>query len=131
MDIALFNDTAVVPHIGCQAVSDAHVRMLAEAGHRVTYRSFVDELDHYWDGDRAAAVDDILRSSLRPILESAHAIVVNGEGTIHHQYGRALLALMEAAQTLGRPTLLVNAVIEGCDGYDEVLGRLHDLTVRD
>jgi hypothetical protein len=133
MDIALFNDTAVVPHVGCQAVSDGHVRMLAAAGHRVTHRSFVGDEDQYWGGrrDRAGAVQAILRRSLRGVLERADAIVVNGEGTIHHQAGRALLAVIEAAQSLGRPTFLVNAVIEGLDGYDEVLGGLHDLTVRD
>jgi hypothetical protein len=96
--------------------------MLASAGVQVAHRSFYGE----W---RDLATAD--RSELLAILRSVDAVVVNGEGTIHHGRGRHLLTILRTAQVLGLPTVLVNAVLQACDGDRGVLERLTDCTVRD
>jgi hypothetical protein len=123
--VALFNDTGWYPHIGCRAVSAAHDRMLARAGAQVVYRSRYGEWTGLTDAGAVAA------SPLGGVLRSVDAVVVNGEGTIHHGRGRHLLTILRAAQALARPTLLVNAVLQACDEDLDVLARLTDCTVRD
>lgn len=120
MRIALFNDTGRYPHVGCRAVSSGHDRMLERLGVEVAHRSFYGEWRDGIDGPRLLA-----------ILRSVEAVVVNGEGTIHHGRGRHLLAILRTAQALEVPTYLVNAVLEACDDDRDVLDQLTDCTVRD
>lgn len=127
----LLNDTGIVPHVGCLAVSDAHARMLARAGHTIADRRFVWSLPRCRSPDEAAAIDAVLASDLRPAIEAVDAVVCNGEGTIHHGAGLELLAALGAAQQLGKPTLLVNCVLEEAPGFQRTLERLTDLAVRD
>jgi polysaccharide pyruvyl transferase WcaK-like protein len=132
MKVLLANDTGQVAHAGCQAVSDGHARLLGRAGHQVIHRVFRNELKIH------AAVEDeqIIRNieSDEPLMAkvaSADAVVVNGEGTIHHGAGRDLLGLLAAAQRAGKPTLLVNAVFQEVEGFDDTLRRLDDFVVRE
>ncbi len=132
MKILLANDTAVSWHIGCQAVSDGHARMLGRAGHEVLHRVFLRSLDRH----AAGRDDDVVASlrgdeSLMARIEAVDAVVVNGEGTIHHGRGRPLLGLLELAQSLKKPTFLVNAVFQDSDSFLPALKRLDDFTVRD
>ena len=120
--IALFNDTGRYPHIGCRGVSSGHDRMLARLGISVAYRSFHGE----WQ-DLSSLHD----SALAGHLVDVDAVVVNGEGTIHHQGGRHLLAILRGAQAMGLPTFLVNAVFQESEEDLDVLKRLTDFTVRD
>jgi hypothetical protein len=129
--VALFNDTGTIPHIGCMAVSDAHIRMLAGRGVAIGFRSFRGEEATLWDGDRRSSLEKVLRSFLRSRIEEADAVIVNGEGSIHHGFGAHLLSILEAGQRLGKKTLLVNAVLQEVDSFDDVLAQLTDLTVRD
>ncbi len=131
MKIALFNDTGIVPHIGCMAVSDAHIRMLANINLRADLRWFVGDGRDYWLGNRQSSLDKLLASPLCAELESVDAVIVNGEGTIHHGNGIHLLTILEAAQHLGKKSLLVNAVLQETECFDDVLAKLSDLTVRD
>ena len=132
MKIFLLNDTATVPHIGCQAVSDAHARMLGAAGHAVIDRAFIGELSAFASrnderGVAAVLANDVLRSR----IESCDALVVNGEGTLHHGFGSEYFACLAAAQRLGKITLIVNAVFEAHSGWSSTLSALDDFCVRD
>jgi polysaccharide pyruvyl transferase len=52
--------------------------------------------------------------NLRAFLESCDLVIVNGEGSIHHNFRRslALLALMHVMGRHGRPFMLVNSTIQ-------------------
>jgi hypothetical protein len=131
--IALFNDTGRAPHIGCRGVTSGHDRMLARLGVSVAYRSFLGEWVDLADAD--TDIDHAQRafraSPLVSILEGVDAVVVNGEGTIHHRAGLHLVAILRGAQAMGIPTYLVNAVIQESERDLETLRRLTDFTVRD
>lgn len=132
MDVMLLNDTGNISHVGCRAVSDAHARMLGRSGHHVKVRHFVGTLGRFGcanpeDGIRRVLGDDALQQQ----IDSVDAVVVNGEGTIHHGAGTEYFAILGAAQTMGKPTLLVNAVFQEAPGFESVLHRLQDFTVRD
>jgi len=132
MKITLFNDTGSSPHAGCQAVSNAHAVMLGTAGHKVIHREFVLDYRSHWTGDPETSIQSVLDDEgLIQKIEAADAVIVNGEGTIHHGSGNHLLAILGAAQTLQKQTLLVNAVFQETEGFDSVLSRLTDFTLRD
>ena len=132
MKILLANDTALERHVGCLAVSDGHARLIGEAGHEITERLFIGALDHHVGvTDDALVVSLGADDALLARIDSVDAVVVNGEGTIHHGRGRPLLALLALAQARGKPTLLVNAVFQETAGFDDTLKRLDDFTVRE
>ncbi|MCC7416244.1 MAG: polysaccharide pyruvyl transferase family protein [Acidobacteria bacterium] len=130
--VALFNDTGSSPHVGCLAVSEAHRLMLARAGGFVRHAFFQPD----WHGFAKPTLDESVEAAwasapLRRVLASSDAVVVNGEGTIHHGNGRHLLAILAAAQRAGLPTFLVNAVLQDADDGRGILAALTDCTVRD
>ena len=132
MKIMLLNDTATVPHVGCQAVSDAHARMLGQAGHAVIERFFLGELRRFANKEEKAAIESVLGDDgMRERLERSDAVIVNGEGTLHHGFGTEYLAVLGAAQQLRKATLIVNAVFEANQGWAGVLSKLDDFCVRD
>ena len=123
--IFLLNDTATVPHIGCQAVSDAHARLLGGLGHHVVDRVFIGELRAFATMDEKSGIaavlsDDVLRSR----IEACDALVVNGEGTLHHGFGSEYFACVWAAQHVGKVTLIINAVFEAHTGWKKRLESL-------
>lgn len=122
--IALFNDTGRTPHVGCRAVSSGLDRLVQRLGLTVAYRSYFND----W---RGLADKKFLKSDLPAQIKGFGAVVVNGEGTIHHKGGRHLIAILRGAQRMGLQTHLVNAVLQGCDDHREVLQRLTSCTVRD
>ncbi len=132
MKVFLLNDSASLPHVGCQAVADAHARMLGSAGHQVIDRAFVDELRAFANDNEKAGIAAVLAdAALRSRIAAADAVVVNGEGTLHHGFGSEYFACLGAAQQLGKATLIVNAVFEAHRGWCDTLGRLDDFCVRD
>jgi hypothetical protein len=132
MKVFLLNDTATVPHIGCQAVSDAHARMLGAAGHQVVERAFLGELRAFASEDEEQGIAAVLADdALRSRIEACDALVVNGEGTLHHGFGSEYFACIGAAQRLGKATLIVNAVFEAHKGWISTLSKLDDFCVRD
>ncbi len=132
MKILLGNDTGTAPHLGCQAVSDGHARLLGRAGHEVVHRLFRGELARHEAVDEAQLVRNLERDErVAEMLEAVEAVVVNAEGTIHHGAGRSWLALLELAQRRGKATLLVNAVYQQMPGFEATLARLDDFTVRE
>ena len=64
-------------------------------------------------------------------IHACDALVVNGEGTIHHNAGMHLLAMLGAAQSIGKKTFLVNCVLQECAHFKNVFASLTDLTVRE
>lgn len=132
MKILLANETAVYPHVGCLAVGDAHARMLGNLRHRVVHRYFFDELKQFVVADDTAITKAMLHDSqVRAVLESVDAVIVNGEGSIHHGAGRQLLGLLAASQSLKKPTFLVNAVFQEVAGFQETISKLDDFVLRD
>src|SRR5690348_10486304 len=132
MKVLLANDTGQVAHAGCQAVSDGHARLLGSAGHEVIHRVFRNELKIHAAAEDEQVVRNIEADEpLMAKIASADAVVVNGEGTIHHGAGRDLLGLLAVAQKAGKPTLLVNAVFQEVEGFDDTLRRLDDFVVRE
>lgn len=129
--IALFNDTGLESHVGCRGVSLAHDQMLERLGLVIGYRSFLGEWTELWRGNRQKSLEAFFESSLPEKLQTVEAVVVNGEGTIHHGAGLHLLAVLAGAQALGLPTFLVNAVFQECEEDLETLRNLNDFTVRD
>lgn len=128
----LLNDTGVEPHIGCQAVSNAHARMLGAAGHEIAVRRFLGDLRSFAGRDEGPCIERVLRDEeLREQLESVDAVIVNGEGTLHHGAGTEYFAVLGAAQNMGKFTAIVNSVFEAHVGWFDVLNALDDFCVRD
>jgi hypothetical protein len=106
--------------------------MLGGAGHAVVERFFLGELRRFAGNDEKAAIAGVLADGeVRPRLERCDAVVVNGEGTLHHGAGSEYFAMLGAAQQLGKASLIVNAVFEAHQGWAAVLSKLDDFCVRD
>lgn len=95
--VLLVNDTRVDGHHGCTAVMTTLERLLAGQGLGVCGR-WPAHAD--WRGDPGFA----------EALSLSRLVVVNGEGTIHHDRpaGRRLLEIGAAARAAGVPAALVN-----------------------
>lgn len=132
MRVMLLNDNGNIPHVGCLAVSDAHARMLGRAGHHVVRRFFNGEMLRFANADPTAGLQAVLADrEMREAMEAVDAVIVNGEGTIHHDAGTQYLHIMAAAKALGKTAILVNAVLEAVEGFDHVFHMLDDITVRE
>ncbi len=67
-------------------------------------------------------------------LDDCDAVIVNGEGSIHHDSTRSqfLIGVLRKAQLLGKKTALVNALFQqSLDEYRDVLERLDFFSVRE
>lgn len=132
MKILLANDTSTDRHMGCQAVSNATARLIGRLGHRVTRRIFLGGLARHDAAQDAAILRSLATDEqLMADIDQADAIVVNGEGTIHHGAGRPLLGLLELARQRRKAVLLVNAVFQDAWGFEDTLARLDEFTVRE
>ena len=101
--VAVFNDTRPTHHFGCMLVMENLLRLLNEQGVEVIWT---------WP----VSVD--WRRHKRQILKmpEVDAIIINGEGTIHHNHSRrfsqALIDMVDfAADTLKKPCYLLNATL--------------------
>jgi chemotaxis methyl-accepting protein methylase len=113
MRIYLFNDTSAEQHAGCEAVMESLGKALA--GHQVVARNLVGE--RFYDPQAFDACD---------------AVLVNGEGTLHHGLGAWLLEMLALGQSRGKRTLLVNALFQNEPPFfAEVLRRLDYFSVRE
>ena len=132
MKVLLCNDTAVKSHIGCQAVSNAHARMLGRLGHKVHRRYFVNELKPAVQGGFADMVKHLERNEeFLSAVSDVDAVVVNGEGSIHHGGGLDLLAALHIAKKRGKAALLVNCLFQDVEVDPEVLNSLDYFSVRE
>lgn len=113
----VMNDTSGEAHAGCKAVMRSIYGQLAQiAGVEIVARHAVGsfELD-------------------AQAFEAADAILINGEGTIHHSTRRAqhLMAVILEAKAMGKRVLLVNALFQQYQGAPDLLADLSLLTVRE
>jgi len=114
MKIYLFNDTST-GHAGSRAVMESIYRMLL--GHEIIARHIVGQTT--FDFRAFMACD---------------AVVVNGEGTIHHRAvaGQFLMTMLTLAQATRKRTALINAMFqEGPQFFDSTLANLDLLVVRE
>jgi polysaccharide pyruvyl transferase WcaK-like protein len=121
--VGVFNDTSVTRHHGCNAVMQTLRRELDNRGVKVAY---------YWP----VGVD---WQKHRQLLSKCpvDAIIVNGEGSIHHSRVRPRARYLAelgafASSSLNVPSYLINATIEALE--DETLtalGSFHRVYVRE
>jgi polysaccharide pyruvyl transferase WcaK-like protein len=102
--IAVFNDTRGEHHYGCRLVMDNLCHLLREQGVEPTW---------FWPAGR----DWQLHRDQLPRRGDVDAVIVNGEGTIHHSATRPRAHWLAAVgrfshDTLGVPAFLVNATLE-------------------
>jgi polysaccharide pyruvyl transferase WcaK-like protein len=116
LKVYLFNDTSGSHHAGCKAVM----------------RSLRAELAEFAD---VVATHAVGSTSLDPTaLAACDAVVVNGEGSIHHDSPRAnfLMMVLATAQAAGKRTALVNALYQQDRlSTQDVLARLDFMSVRE
>ena len=129
--IAYFNCTGAQPHIGCLAVTDSHLRNLIGNGYEVSIIYSTAETTKFRRSTREETKVAIQNSRIITAIEHVDAVVINGEGTIHHQRGVDLLCIAEIAKEMGKPVFIVNAVIEEMEGWFDILSNLDDLNVRE
>lgn len=118
LQLFLANDTASANHAGCKAV----MRSLRAAIAGVPALTITGTHDH-----REKRLDEAA-------FDRADALLINGEGTIHHSGPRArfLLTLIQRAKAAGKKVLLVNALFQQYDcPEDDLLADLTLLTVRE
>lgn len=108
MSVLVVNDTRVDQHHGCYAVMAAIGELL---------KCNVPGNVHYWP----AHAEWRGNSDFDAILAAARLVVINGEGTIHHDRpaGRRLLEVGSYAKAAGIPVALINTGWE-CNGPDLV-----------
>ena len=130
MRIAVFNDTGSINHVGCQAVTQAHSKQLKkfEVAYKHQVSAFI-QLTRLTEGQQTAALKR--NKELMSQLESVEAIVINGEGTLHHNRGSEYLALAKVAKEMGKKVYLLNALFQDMTYHLDVLNELDDITVRE
>ena len=94
----LINDTLADSHYGCFRVVHTIERLASENGISIIGRSPV-HTD--WRGD----------SAVLSAIDESDIVLVNGEGTIHHDCpaARRLVAVADHCAAAGKPTVLLNA----------------------
>ena len=129
-NIVYLNYTAIDSHIGCIGVCYSHLTALFNRNVEVTtYSNF--EIKQYWKGDRASSYEYIQDSEIAKDINSCDGVVINGEGTLHHNRGLFLLVIAEFAISVKKPVFLINATIQEIDGFDDIFASLTDLAVRE
>jgi hypothetical protein len=132
MKVLLCNDTATKSHIGCQAVSNAHARMLGRLGHKVERRYFVNELKTSSPDKFDEIVNELERNEeFLSAVSEVDAVIVNGEGTIHHGGGLVLLAALHVAKKQRKAALLVNCLFEDVDIDPAIVNAFDYFSVRE
>lgn len=112
----VFNDTSTHPHHGCQQVMQNLYSMLAKLNIRVIGKSYVDT---EWSTD-----EKLLAS-----IEEADILIINGEGTIHHDAmaGAELLKVGLYARSLGKKSILINCTYQNNSPENKRLLEAFDL----
>ncbi len=121
MTAVVVNDTSVDRHYGCFSVMSAISELLSRYGFNVSL---------YWpahtDWKGSAAFDNA--------VSSADVVIVNGEGTIHHDRisGLRLLEIGSYVRSKGTPVALINAGWESNSAhFSELLKDFDLISARD
>lgn len=130
MKIVLFNDTSTIEHIGCQAVSNSHKRGLKrhEIIHSYPVSSFISlsKLD-----EKSQLKSLRTNKNLISYIEKSDGIVINGEGTLHHDRGSEYLAIAKIAKEHNKKVFLVNTIFQEMSKHVDVLKLIDDIAVRE
>lgn len=99
-----------------QVAADSRASVVRQDGHFPVGAETAPPVDF----EKWKSIRDRLLSSdpdLRRQIEQADLLLVNGEGSIHHNFPRALalLALIDVASELGKPAALINSTIQAMD----------------
>ena len=131
MAVGLFNDSGDEPHVAALAASQAHRRLLRQAGADVRHAYYRRDWHDLAIGSLEDGIAAALASpELRRVFAEVDAVVVMGD-TMRAEPHAHLLAILAAAQQMDLPTYLVNASIGATDEAAAVLAALTDCTVRD
>jgi len=111
--IVVLNDTAAIPHYGCKVVMMRIVDVVAAAGFDV----------------KTVSVYSTWRVHTK-LIDQAAAVIVNGEGTLHHsaQRAQALVAVAPYCKERGIPVFLINSVWQ--DNNSEMAHQAEDFLLR-
>jgi polysaccharide pyruvyl transferase WcaK-like protein len=109
-NIIFLNDTSITGHPGCVRVMDQLKKGLSQHGIKILASCPVG-ID-YWRWP-----------AIRRALPQAHAVVINGEGTLHHTATRPKARKLAAAvqqieQNYRIPVVIVNATVESLETED-------------
>jgi len=77
---------------------------------------------------------DKFNDKFKELIDKSEVVVVNGEGTIHHQNraGTVLMDILKYAQDTNKKTMLINTVLDfPAPYYNEVFKKLDYLSVRE
>ena len=109
----VLNDTAAIAHYGCKVVMKRVVDVFAGAGYKV----------------KTVSVYSTWRVH-RKLIDTAAAVIVNGEGTLHHSAQRAqgLVAVAPYCRERGIPVFLINSVWQ--DNSDEMARQAEHFLLR-
>lgn len=93
--VVVLNDTGVIPHHGCRVVMKTLIEKIASWGYQVKTVSVYSD----W-------------RIFEAVIDGASAVIVNGEGTIHHSAprGRRLVEVGPYCRERGIPAFLINTV---------------------
>lgn len=121
MKVVVLNDTSCDMHHGCHSVMLAIHDLLSRQGF---------ETISYW----AAHKNWLLEPRFCDAVRSAKLLIINGEGTIHHERlsGRLLLEAGVYAKSIGVPVALINTGWEANGpGFSSLLDNFDLLAARD
>ncbi|KRE04781.1 hypothetical protein ASE61_07655 [Bosea sp. Root670] len=127
MRVLLVNDTSNNNHLGCEAISNAlrlHLTGHAQTAIRAIFNR---ELSCDTRGNLSAISKDWLHLH----LTWADLMIVNGEGTMHHDRARELAAAMELAIEMRKPFAVVNSILEDYPSLAPLLRQAEAVTLRD
>ncbi len=111
--IVVLNDTAAIAHYGCKVVMSRLVDSLAGAGYDVKTVSVYSTWKVH-----------------KKLINTAAAVIVNGEGTLHHSASRAqtLVAVAPYCHDRGIPVFLINSVWQ--ENSDQMANQAGDFLLR-
>lgn len=129
--LSYFNCTADAPHIGCLAVTNSHIRELLNNGYEISKFYFTKDTKIIFNKDRAISIDKLKSLGIEKEIENSDAVIINGEGSLHHNKRRDLLIIAEYCINIKKPVYLINCTIQEIEDFDDVFRKLDDLVVRD
>jgi len=100
-NILYLNATADAPHVGCIAVTYSHLKKMFLRNFNVIMYGAI-ELKQFWKLDLKTSLSIIESNQIAIDISNSNIIVINGEGTIHHNKGLHLLAISKFCQSIGK-----------------------------
>ncbi|MCH6256973.1 polysaccharide pyruvyl transferase family protein [Puniceicoccaceae bacterium K14] len=145
MNYILLNDTSHTLNVGCQGTCRALKYLYFKNGHKLLHSYPLGFATEYFipsfntrkkklSYTTWKETTEKLSHKLKPIFKDVDFVLINGEGTLHHNRlaTASLLGLTRAIQLMGIPTALVNCTIQ--DLPENLLETVNDcnyLAIRD